>query len=568
MSSGRFIGLLLLAGGCAEAAAGSNSAPSAEPALVDSAAQAATGEATKPAETPPVPATPDLAAPAVTEVSAKTPVLPDAAPRREVCPPEMSLVSQRFCIDRWEAITILADGKEHSPYHAVTHEKVHAESRPARVPQAYISMEEADLACTHAGKRLCTTEQWVTACMGSTKPKRTYPYGDKEQPSACNTNQGGAHPLMALHGGRRPTDSFAMNDPLINQVAGTVAPSGAFEACVTPEGVHDLQGNLLEWTRGERPLLMGGHYLDAKENGDGCRYVTERHGEKYHDFTTGFRCCLEPEPALLKAASADNQVASLERLRPRRDAPDPEPRDPASFRSFTDPGAKLPPKPTPPAYEPADAACPRNMQLVDGDRCLVPEQKCLRWLEVPGQEPGRSCAEFAQPTRCTGGRQRMRYCIDRFEYTPEGWSLPLVNVSWGEAQNLCGAMDKRICREEEWEFACEGPEALPYPYGYVRDGAACNHDLDDLFDPRQKLKDRRVPGDSLPRCKSPFGVFNLVGNVDEWTSRESRDPPWRSILRGGWWLTGRNRCRAATESHSEIYAGSQTSFRCCKAARK
>jgi formylglycine-generating enzyme required for sulfatase activity len=198
----------------------------------------------------------------------------------------------------------------------------------------------------------------------------------------------------------------------------------------------------------------------------------------------------------------------------------------------------------------------------------VPDQVCLRWLEVPGQEPQRSCAEFAKPTPCKGAKQHMRYCIDRYEYTPKGWSLPLVNVSWGEAQNICGAMDKRLCREEEWEFACEGPEALPYPYGYVRDGAACNHDLDDLFDPRQKLRDRRVPPESLPRCKSPFGVFNLVGNVDEWTTRESRDPPWRSILRGGWWLTGRNRCRAATESHSEIYAGSQTSFRCCKAARK
>lgn len=510
-----------------------------------------------PSEAPPPPVEPVAAAepapePATVPASVTAP--------RSVCPPEMALVGGRFCIDRWEASTVGAGGKPHSPYHAVTFDKVSAESRPGVVPQAYISMEEADLACKRSGKRLCTTAQWVDACMGTDKPKRVFPYGRKEQPGACNTEQGGAHPLMALHGGRRPTDSFQMNDPRINQVASTVAPSAAFEACVTPEGVHDLVGNLLEWTRGERPLLMGGYYLDAKENGRGCSYVTERHGEKYHDFTTGFRCCLEPDPASLKAAETiPASVTTRATL---------ETGDPAGFRSFTDPGAKLPPKPVPPAYEPADASCPVDMALVDGQRCQVPEQQCLRWLEVPGQEPGRACAEFAAPTPCKSGKQQLRYCIDRYEYTPAGWSLPLVNVSWSEAQNICGAMDKRLCREEEWEFACEGPEALPYPYGHVRDGSACNHDLDDLFDPRQKLRDRRVPTGSLPRCKSPFGVFNLVGNVDEWTTRESRQAPWRSILRGGWWLTGRNRCRAATESHNEIYAGSQTSFRCCKAARK
>jgi formylglycine-generating enzyme required for sulfatase activity len=102
----------------------------------------------------------------------------------------------------------------------------------------------------------------------------------------------------------------------------------------------------------------------------------------------------------------------------------------------------------------------------------------------------------------------------------------------------------------------------------VRDGTACNHDIQEaLFTPLGKLIDRRLSADALPRCKSPFGVFNLVGNVDEWTTRTTNEAPMRSILRGGWWLQGRNRCRAATDSHQETYAGPQTGFRCCKAAR-
>jgi formylglycine-generating enzyme required for sulfatase activity len=205
------------------------------------------------------------------------------------------------------------------------------------------------------------------------------------------------------------------------------------------------------------------------------------------------------------------------------------------------------------------------MVLVEGVRCGMVEQTCKFFVDQSGM-PERACGEFEKPTRCLGATSKMRFCIDRYELTAPGERLPLVNVSWLEAQLLCGRMGKRICFEREWEFACEGPEAWPYPYGFVRDGKACNHDLPDLFVRGDDLVDKRVPADSLPACKSPFGVFNLVGNVDEWTHREGEEAPHRSILRGGWWLTGRNRCRAATRSHGEKYAGQQTGVRCCKAA--
>jgi formylglycine-generating enzyme required for sulfatase activity len=211
------------------------------------------------------------------------------------------------------------------------------------------------------------------------------------------------------------------------------------------------------------------------------------------------------------------------------------------------------------------------MALVEGQRCTVPIQICARWLDPP-DKPQRSCLEFRSPSRCPGGARPMRYCIDQYEYTPPGYTLPIAHVNWTEAQLICNSMQKRLCLEEEWEFACEGADALPYPYGFVRNGALCNHDVKDaLFTKAGNLIDRRVSATSLPHCKSPFGVFNMVGNVDEWTTRTApagETLPHRSILRGGWWLTGRNRCRAATDSHGESYAGPQTGFRCCKAARR
>lgn len=460
------------------------------------------------------------------------------------CPEGMALVADRFCIDRYEASLVSAEGEDVSPYHPVKARSVRAVSAQGAIPQGYINQEQASAACERAGKRLCSTVEWLDACMGEPPRPRTYPYGNEEKAGACNTDRVG-HPTMELHNGRRKTDSYWLNDPRINQLGSTVAPSGAYAECRTPEGVHDMHGNLLEWTlSGKRPLLMGGHYLDGKGNGRGCRYVTLLHGSEYHDFTTGFRCCAD-------RLGEEKQSVSASTL----------PDDVPKHRSFSNAAAKLPPM-APAAGYANGAACPTDMTLVEGDRCLQPQQECMYWVDDPGK-PKRSCGRF-EAARCAAGTEPMRYCIDTHEYTPPGARLPLVNVSWGEAQLMCKKQDKRLCLEAEWEFACEGEAPLPYPYGYERDGERCNHDRTQLFDKRGKLNDQRVEAKALTQCKSPFGVYNLVGNVDEWTTRGGKR---RSILRGGWWLKGRNRCRAATSSHGETYAGSQTGFRCCKAAR-
>jgi formylglycine-generating enzyme required for sulfatase activity len=484
----------------------------------------------------------------------------------------MALVDGRFCIDRWEASLVDDEGLAHSPYHSVGPGKVVAVSRSGAVPQGYISLEEASEACARAGKKLCTTRQWVDACMGTRRPRRTYPYGMKHEPGACN-DACPMHPVDRLFPGKgRPRDAVTLNDSRINQLDATVAKTGAHAQCVTPDGVFDMVGNLLEWTVGERPLLMGGHYVDSKVNGEGCTYVTPDHGARYHDFTTGFRCCLVPDPQRVKAWLAADPAAGVvgggAGSAPDRPPPAVAALGPHAPRSFANAAGHLPNPPPPAPYEPADAKCPSDMVFVSGVRCGRAVQNCLQWVDPPGGVPGRACGQFEEPTVCQGARLAMRFCIDRYEFTAPGDRLPLVHVSFPEAEMLCAKQKKRMCEEREWEFACEGPDALPFPYGFVRSPKTCNHDLDDLFTPSRELVDRRVPFDALPDCKSPFGVLNLVGNADEWVLRVGRAPPWRSVLRGGWWLTGRNRCRGVTDSHSEAYAGPQTGFRCCRDARR
>jgi formylglycine-generating enzyme len=213
--------------------------------------------------------------------------------------------------------------------------------------------------------------------------------------------------------------------------------------------------------------------------------------------------------------------------------------------------------------DPLSEKCPTGMALVEGQYCPSVEQECLQWLDDPARYSYARCAEYAPLSVCVAPREQRRYCIDLHEYTPNGETLPLAGVSWTQAKGLCEAEEKRLCTEAEWQFACEGEGARPYPYGYRRDSSACNFDRTDLYERDGTLRDEREPSGSRPTCVSPFGVFDMVGNVDEWTVREGGAYPFRSSLRGGWWMPARNRCRAATTAHNELYSGPQTGFRCC-----
>lgn len=225
--------------------------------------------------------------------------------------------------------------------------------------------------------------------------------------------------------------------------------------------------------------------------------------------------------------------------------------------------------PLAPESDPAPPACPADMVLVEGDYCTDVRQDCTRWLDDETL-PFARCAEYASPSRCVGKRVPMRYCIDRREYTAPGQALPLNYASFEIASETCESLGKRVCTEGEWNFACEGEEMRPYPYGFKRE-PLCNQDRSDLFEnnPRmQVLRDLRESADARPECASPFGVENMAGNMDEPVLRPEakNNPPFRNALKGGWWMPARNRCRPATTAHDDFYKGIQVGVRCCDEA--
>ncbi len=216
--------------------------------------------------------------------------------------------------------------------------------------------------------------------------------------------------------------------------------------------------------------------------------------------------------------------------------------------------------------------CAADMLYVHGNFCPLAEQRCLEW-DLAGRE---RCIHFRRPSRCLDRRRALSFCMDRYEWPNHPGEPPLAMTSWADASRACRSIGKRLCGEWEWVFACEGEEMLPYPYGFDRDPDACTIDhyaqaprrwLLGSGDPDiARAEAARIyeatPSGANSRCVSPFGVFDLTGNVDEWTVSHT-GMPYRSTLQGGWWGRVRTRCRPVTRSHFEQFRYFNIGFRCC-----
>jgi len=226
-------------------------------------------------------------------------------------------------------------------------------------------------------------------------------------------------------------------------------------------------------------------------------------------------------------------------------------------------------------------ACPAGMLLVDINYCPQVDRKCLE-EEYSPQNNITICHKFATSQRCLAEQERRRFCIDEYEYPNHKGAHPPWMVSWYDAQATCASLDKRLCYESEWVAACEGPDRMPFPYGYARDSSKCNIDntwiepkLGRLYtndEETQKKElarlDQSVAAGARRGCVSGFGVHDMTGNFDEWVTADSRhdDKSEWAALKGGAWGHVRNACRPATTSHPPDFTYYFIAFRCCKDA--
>ena len=148
--------------------------------------------------------------------------------------------------------------------------------------------------------------------------------------------------------------------------------------------------------------------------------------------------------------------------------------------------------------------------------------------------------------------------------------LPWTQASFAEASAACAGRGARLCTSAELVAACEGGTAgKAYPYGASYNPVACNgEDYDGVAG---GVDDDIVQPTGLSSCKSSGDIYDLSGNVAEWTSTVTGNtgaPQNLSIYitKGGSFLTPANglTCQFDLSRSTSNAITTSLGFRCCK----
>jgi formylglycine-generating enzyme required for sulfatase activity len=159
--------------------------------------------------------------------------------------------------------------------------------------------------------------------------------------------------------------------------------------------------------------------------------------------------------------------------------------------------------------------------------------------------------------RALTGVELRAFCVDEFEYPNRRGASPRAGVSWTDARRSCESKHKRLCSEAEWEKACKGPDNRRYPYGNSFDANACNTE-----DPSGQ--DRKLAaGGRFSRCRSGYGVMDLSGNLQEWTSSGYGSGSGKALKGGAFNRPDYAARCSARKNAAPSSRSSEVGFRCC-----
>jgi formylglycine-generating enzyme required for sulfatase activity len=146
-------------------------------------------------------------------------------------------------------------------------------------------------------------------------------------------------------------------------------------------------------------------------------------------------------------------------------------------------------------------------------------------------------------------------------------SHPANCVDWNDAHAYCAFAGKRLPTEEEWEYAARGNDERAFPWGDAAPNANVLNALgeDDGFA-------RTSPVGRYDAGRSPFGAWDMAGNVWEWTDSAWSDDYASAreydlkVVRGGGFGTSSPALLRATArgSHRLAFRDAHLGFRCAK----
>ncbi len=149
------------------------------------------------------------------------------------------------------------------------------------------------------------------------------------------------------------------------------------------------------------------------------------------------------------------------------------------------------------------------------------------WLHVPLADPGLRIEE-------TG---------DGFQSLPGYENHPMVQVTWFGARSYCEFYGGRLPSELEWEKAARGEDNRPYPWGWELDLNNANfYSSTDIFEKTFGKAGNTTPvgfyngmvydGYVTLDSPSPYGLYDMAGNVWQWMGDVYEDQHYR-YMRGG-----------------------------------